>query len=190
MSPPALTTFSVVVTSHNYRTFVLDAIESALRQVPPPREVIVVDDGSTDGSADLIEERFGKSHGVCVVRQANAGQLRAFHAGVNRSSGEVVAFLDADDLWEPGYLAALQKVYSAADSPDMVFSNLRFVGARAGIWRRQETDRDCGLNSMSTWYAREYPIAPTSAISMRLPFAIRALELPAEFSPKWRTRAD
>ena len=57
------TTFSVVVTCYNYRDFVVDAIESALAQSRPPLEVVVVDDGSSDGSGALLQDAMGPMHG-------------------------------------------------------------------------------------------------------------------------------
>ena len=59
MSAVAPTTFAVVVTCYNYRDFVVEAVDSALAQSRPPSQVIVVDDGSKDGSQDLLRERYG-----------------------------------------------------------------------------------------------------------------------------------
>lgn len=85
---------SIVVTNFNYAEFVGDAIDSALAQTHPQTEVIVVDDGSTDGSRKVIE-RFGKR--VRAIYTENQGQPSAFNAGFGESCGDVVIFLDADD---------------------------------------------------------------------------------------------
>jgi len=95
---------SVVITCFNYERYVALAVRSALEQQPPPLEVIVVDDGSTDASARVLAA-FGSR--IRVVAQANQGQIAATNRGFAESSGELVMFLDADDLLCPGALAAL-----------------------------------------------------------------------------------
>jgi hypothetical protein len=94
---------SVVITCHNYAAFVRAAIESALAQTHPRTEVVVVDDGSTDGSRTIIAS-YGRA--VRAVFREHGGQGAAMNAGFAASRGDVVVFLDADDLLEPGALAA------------------------------------------------------------------------------------
>lgn len=73
--------FSVAINNYNYKRFVAEAIESAFAQTHPPLEVIVVDDGSTDGSADYIQELYGDR--VRLIRSENRGQLSALQLGVS-----------------------------------------------------------------------------------------------------------
>lgn len=98
---------SVVITCFNYERYVGDAILSALTQTVPPDEIVVVNDGSTDGSAGVLAA-FGKR--IRVVNQANAGQIAALNNGYAHSSGDIVLFLDADDLL---HREALQAVHEA-----------------------------------------------------------------------------
>jgi Glycosyl transferase family 2 len=91
-------TASVVIVNYNYERFLHEAIGSALSQGDEV-DVIVVDDGSSDGSAEVIR-RYGDR--VTPQMQANAGQASAFNAGFTASTGEVVCFLDADDYLLPG----------------------------------------------------------------------------------------
>lgn len=91
---------SVVVTCFNYGRYVAACLESVLAQTYQDFEVVVVDDGSTDDSAEIIT-RFLSDGRVRLIRQANGGQAKAKNVGVAASSAELVAFLDADDLWEP-----------------------------------------------------------------------------------------
>jgi Glycosyl transferase family 2 len=88
---------SIVITSHNYRAFIGAAVESALAQTVPASEVVVVDDGSTDGSAELV----AAIPGIVAVRKPQGGQASAFNAGFARTTGDVVLFLDADDRLLP-----------------------------------------------------------------------------------------
>jgi hypothetical protein len=107
---------SIVVNNFNYRKFVGLAIESALEQSSAgveDVEVIVVDDGSTDGSRAVIDE-FGDR--IQTVFKPNGGQASAYNAGFERSRGEVVIFLDADDLLLPGAAAAALRHLRAANA--------------------------------------------------------------------------
>jgi glycosyltransferase involved in cell wall biosynthesis len=89
---------SIIINNFNYARFLGAAIESALHQSHPHVEVVVVDDGSTDHSREVIA-RFGDR--VRAVYQENGGQTAALNAGIAASSGEVVFFLDADDRLRP-----------------------------------------------------------------------------------------
>ena len=90
-------TLSIVITNHNYARFLGAAIDSALDQ--NGAEVVVVDDGSTDDSRSIIE-RYGRR--VTAVFTPNAGQGGAFNSGFAEAHGDVVIFLDADDVLWPG----------------------------------------------------------------------------------------
>jgi glycosyltransferase involved in cell wall biosynthesis len=89
---------SVVIPTYNSAALVVGAVESVLAQTRPADEVIVVDDGSTDDTAERLS-RFGAP--VRVIRKENGGVSSARNRGVAESSGELVAFLDADDVWHP-----------------------------------------------------------------------------------------
>jgi len=93
---------SVVVPVFNARKYLEAALHSALAQSVRPAEIVVVDDGSTDGSAELAA---GMDPSVRVVRQANAGPAAARNRGLAECRGDFVAFLDADDLWPPDALS-------------------------------------------------------------------------------------
>jgi hypothetical protein len=105
---------SIVITNHNYGRFLDDAIQSALGQSYNRIEVIVVDDGSTDNSRDIIA-RY-RNH-ITPVFQPRAGQFAAFNAGVGVCSGEIVMFLDADDLLLPHVVAEVALAFR--DNPDI-----------------------------------------------------------------------
>lgn len=106
----AETLVSIIVNNYNYGRFLAQAIDSALAQDWPATEVVVVDDGSTDGSQDIIARYGGK---IRTVLKSNGGQGSAFNAGFEISRGEVVSFLDADDMLKP--YAARRAVTAFAD---------------------------------------------------------------------------
>jgi glycosyltransferase involved in cell wall biosynthesis len=91
-------TVSVVIPLYNQAQWVAAAVVSALHQTRPPIEVIVIDDGSTDGGARELE---ALDPAVRVIRQENAGVARAHNAGFAAARGSHVAFLDSDDTWHP-----------------------------------------------------------------------------------------
>lgn len=114
---------SVIIPVFNGRRFIGDAIDSVLRQTGLPRELavetIVVDNGSDDGTAELVSDRFGAW--VELVREHRRGAARARNAGLNRARGTAVAFLDADDRWLPDKLALQWAALAADPTLDLVF---------------------------------------------------------------------
>ncbi len=93
---------SVIISNYNYGCFISQAIESVLAQTYQQFELIVVDDGSTDNSREVIE-----SYKDCLtaIFQKNAGQGAAFNAGIAQSKGEIICFLDADDYFHKEKIA-------------------------------------------------------------------------------------
>jgi GT2 family glycosyltransferase len=98
---------SFVIPAFNQDTYVSRAIDSALAQSHTPVEVIVVDDGSTDGTAQVLAE-YKERPNVTIIRQANAGLPAARNRGLASSRGEFVCFLDADDYLAPTFAAKLR----------------------------------------------------------------------------------
>lgn len=111
-------TVSAVIAVYNGEKYLRECIESVLGQTVPPDEVIVVDDGSTDGSA-AIAEAFGAA--VKLLRQQNAGQSAALALGLSQATGTCLAFNDADDLWTPQKLEWQLTALAAEPALDIVF---------------------------------------------------------------------
>jgi glycosyltransferase involved in cell wall biosynthesis len=91
---------SIIIDNYNYGRFIQDAIESTLNQTYPNIEVIVVDDGSTDSSREIIS-RYASAGRVKAVLKENGGLASAMNAGFEVSSGDLVVFLDSDDVLKP-----------------------------------------------------------------------------------------
>ncbi|MGA2565115.1 MAG: glycosyltransferase family A protein, partial [Steroidobacteraceae bacterium] len=96
------TTISCIVPVFNGARFLGEALDSILAQTLPPTEIIVVDDGSIDATAEVAAAYAPR---VSVVRQANAGPASARNRGIDLATGEFISFLDADDLWHKEKLA-------------------------------------------------------------------------------------
>lgn len=181
---------SVLINNYNYRRFIERAVLSALKQSPPPHEIVVVDDGSTDDSLDVIEALARANPTVRVVAKPNGGQLSAFNAGFAASSGDLVCFLDADDEFLPGYLARLLQVYSSQPAIDFVYCTMELV--RDGTFLRKSSDAiesfDHGISFFRTLATGDWVGSPTSGISARR----RLLHniLPCKLEASWRIRAD
>ncbi len=103
---------AVVIPAYNAEETVGAAVQSVLAQGWPGVEVVVVDDGSTDGTAAVAEACGGR---VRVLRLSNGGPARARNAGMRATEGEFVAFLDADDVWLPGKLEAQMPEFADAE---------------------------------------------------------------------------
>lgn len=93
MSQP---TISIVIPVYNGGRFLREAIDSVLTQIPPLHEIIVVDDGSTDKTSEIIAS-YGSA--IVGIHQENQGQAVARNVGIRRARGELIALLDADDIW-------------------------------------------------------------------------------------------
>ena len=185
-----MTRVAVVVTSYNYRDYVAEAVDSALAQTRAPAQVVVVDDGSTDGSADLLRERYGNDPRVTLLCSENGGQLAAFQRGVAAVDADVICFLDADDRWEPDYLARIWRGLRQPPDVGFIFTDIALFGDESrrigyadkrSIWA---SPRSAPMR-VTRWYG-----APTSALSMRTEWAQRSLDLPAEIISTWKLSAD
>ncbi|HHD63372.1 MAG TPA: glycosyltransferase family 2 protein [Desulfobulbaceae bacterium] len=119
--------FSVIVPLYNKRKYIRRCVDSVLGQSFPDFELIVVDDGSTDGSheelADIQDPRFS------LIRVSNMGGAggQARNVGMENAAGEWFAFLDADDLWLPGHLDELRKVIGFYPDAGLISSGWREV---------------------------------------------------------------
>jgi glycosyltransferase involved in cell wall biosynthesis len=120
---------SVIIPTYNYGRFLGDAIQSVLDQTLPASEIIVVDDGSTDNTAAVIAT-FGDR--VKYFRQENAGVCAARNRGVAESTGAVIAFLDADDIWEPTILEKGLSIFAGDDRIGLVHTGVRNFDSESG----------------------------------------------------------
>src|SRR5579883_660559 len=91
--------FSIIVTSHDQRDFIRAAVDSALSQAPELREVIVVDDASSDGSPEILKQYAEKIQFLCLP--TNRGAIEARNLGLAQAKGQYIIFLDGDDVLMP-----------------------------------------------------------------------------------------
>ena len=113
---------SCIVPVYNGEKYVAEAIESMLAQTYRPLEVLVVDDGSTDGTASVVIQ-FGSR--VSYVYQPNAGKAAARNHGIEKASGEFIALLDADDVWVPEKLTLQHQEFVRRPEMDVCCAHLQ-----------------------------------------------------------------
>jgi glycosyltransferase involved in cell wall biosynthesis len=169
---------SVIIPTYNAAAFIREALWSIARQNSPPAEVIVVDDGSTDGSAAIAE-----TMGASVLTRPHEGLSAARNAGIRTASQEWIALLDADDLWEPGKLECQWLAVSRCPDVGMVFTDFTefsddgivvdsFLGRleHYRAMRRTEVAPGivcCDAESLQRQFAKGNFIAPSTFLARR-----------------------
>jgi len=180
----AAATVSVIAPAFDAEPYLAEALESALAQTAPPHEVVVVDDGSTDRTAE-VAARFAPR--VVCVSQENQGSGPARNRGVALATGDFFAFLDADDVWEPEKLELQLAAFAADPGLELVFGHVReFVSpdldpaAAARVSPRTEPTPGHLVGTMIARrgaFARVGPFPSDRLVSETLDWLLRAREL-------------
>lgn len=117
---------SILINNYNYGYFLGAAIESALSQTYQNIEIIVVDDGSTDNSREIIAH-YGNR--IIPILKENGGQASAFNAGFAASRGDIICFLDADDEYLPGKISEVVKIFNKFPESNWFFHPYKQVNS-------------------------------------------------------------
>jgi len=120
---------SVVIPTFNAAKYLPEALESVLNQTYRNFEIIVVDDGSTDDTKEVLAPYIKK---IKYIYQNNAGPGSAKNAGIHTAKGEWIAFLDSDDYWEDYHLEELTKLQESEPDADLIYTGKRWVN-RNGV---------------------------------------------------------
>jgi glycosyltransferase involved in cell wall biosynthesis len=177
---------SILINSYNYDQHLREAIDSALAQTYPRTEVIVVDDGSTDDSPEIIE---GYGESILAVLKENGGQASAFNAGFANCRGDVICFLDSDDLFHEDKVEETVRFLHShrAEAKDvLLYHDLEVVdkyGASLGTTQLSKRNFKTDLLPNLYQYAREHgyiPCAtsPTSGLALTRSLAERIFPIP------------
>lgn len=118
---------SILIANHNYGAYVGDAIESALQQTYGKLEVVICDDGSTDGSPCILERYRSLDRRIRVFYQANGGQSAALNAAFDKSTGDILCLLDADDVFEADKVRRVVEAFSAAPDAGLAVNRMLIV---------------------------------------------------------------
>ncbi|HEY9614852.1 glycosyltransferase family 2 protein [Allocoleopsis sp.] len=147
---------SIAINNYNYARFLPQAIDSALNQTYPNVEVVVVDDGSTDNSREIIASYGDK---IIPVLKENGGQASAFNAGFAASRGDIVCFLDADDMFVPEKASEVVEALGSSQNLGWCFHPLKFVDSDGNPSASQSSNEDSSIpkNDHTSPY-REYDV--------------------------------
>lgn len=121
---------SIIMPAYNVAPYVGAAIASVQAQTHPDWELLVVDDGSTDETAEIVRRMAAGDGRIRLHQQTNGGIAMARNHALALSTGDVIAILDSDDVWEPAYLAEQLAVIAAHPDVDIVTANGWFLGGR------------------------------------------------------------
>lgn len=187
---------SVVISNYNYNKYICEAVNSVLYQSYESLEIIIIDDGSTDGSSHLIENTFNtqiKKNKIKLIKKKNGGQLSTFNAAIPYINGNYVFFLDADDLYEPNYITDTLEIYKSHINVDFIFCKLEiFNGDKTNIISSISPFKDnteIGCTYFSALLGDEMPGIATSGISMKRELLTRILPL-EDIETNWKICAD
>ncbi len=143
---------SIVMPSYNQGQFISEALDSIISQGYPQLELIVIDGGSTDGSAETIAARAEHLHYWCS--EADDGQSAAINKGVKQATGELVGWINSDDVLMPGALAAIARAYATEGPADIVTTDALWLDQTGRIAKcirvPQQSDF---LFRRGVWYA-------------------------------------
>jgi glycosyltransferase involved in cell wall biosynthesis len=135
---PVMKKISIVVPCYNQQDFIAETLDSVLRQTYGEWECIIVDDGSTDGSAALIEQYAKKDHRFKFLRKENGGVAAARNFGFAQANGELFVPLDGDDKIHPDFLQKSVACFDAHPDTDLVHCKTQRIGESRKIWRLPE----------------------------------------------------
>lgn len=177
-----------LINNYNYASFLPEAVNSALNQSIKFDEIIIVDDASTDSSVEVITELAKNTNIKYLLKKENQGQLSSFNEGFLAATGDIIFFLDADDIYDSQYLEQALNIYQHHQECDFIFCAYQKFGAAEGIFQKAEFDLDLGYSVIKTLYLGEWIGSITSTLSMRKAIAEKILPIP--YTEDWRVRAD
>lgn len=163
--------FSVIIPLYNKAPYVRKAVESVIKQTFGNWELIVVDDGSTDGGGDVV--RSFSDNRIRFVKQENAGVSVARNRGVAKSTAPYICFLDADDWWEPTFLEEMAKLI--AEYPDAGIYGTNYYIVKNGKRRLAPIGVDEDFLEGEINYCRVYAktlCMPLTSITVSMPRAV------------------
>jgi len=136
---------AVVIPCYNGARFLAATIESVRRQTFPDWRLVVVDDGSTDGSPAIVEGFAAADARISLLRQQRGGVSRARNLGAAATKTDFIAFLDADDLWESEFLSWMVEAMDADPARDIGFARVRFIDQHGAPTGEQARNKLGGL---------------------------------------------
>ena len=155
---------SVIIPVFNAAPTIADAIESVRAQTFTDFEILAVDDGSSDGSPEIIR-RYGGA--VKFLQQQNRGPSAARNLAIANSSGELFGFLDADDWWKPDFLTKMVGALDAEANAVMAYCDLQLVDSLGKVFPTSLAERSGRAPNLDEMLDRLWPIVPSGVVIRR-----------------------
>lgn len=179
---------SCLINNYNYGHYLAEAVTSALNQTVKFDEIIIVDDASTDNSQEIIAQLAQETGIKYLFKEKNQGQLSSFNEGFLAATGDIIFFLDADDIYDSQYLEKSLDFYKRHSDCDFLFSGYHKFGAVEEKFLHFNIDLDLGFSVIRTLCMGDWIGSITSTISMRREILSKFLPIP--YLDDWRSRAD
>jgi glycosyltransferase involved in cell wall biosynthesis len=169
--------FTVLIDTYNYGKYIEEAVASALSQDFPAeeREILVVDDGSTDDTGERLR-KFGGT--IRYFRKSNGGQASAFNSGFEQARGEVIALLDADDVWLPEKLGRVYETFERYPQAGMVYHRVHLWNGTSDVSEDNYFIPISGRVTEDRRALLRYPMAGTSCLAFRRSVLQKLLPVP------------
>ena len=170
-------TVSVIINNYNYDCFLSEAINSALNQTYSNTEIIVVDDGSTDNSRDIIA---GYGDQIIPILKENGGQSSALNLGFAVSKGEIICFLDSDDAWHPQKVECVAGAFDRYPNASVIYHKVQNVDKTGKPLNRPWPHKVVRGNiaqkvvNCGGWW----PWPPTTGLSFSRKFLLQVMNIP------------
>ena len=182
---------SIIISNYNYGHFIQGAIESIFNNEGNfIHEVIVVDDGSRDDSKKIIESIANNNNKVKPIFKDNEGQFSCFRKGIEHASGDIICFMDPDDLYAKNYLEKILDVYQKIKYIDFIYVGYKNIGKKDEIILKYNESCEIGMKPVLTAITGKLFGSLTSAISMRRTIAKKILSYPKYLDWEWMTGGD
>ena len=169
-----LLSVSAVIALYNGEEHIIDAIESILAQTVQVQEIIIVDDGSSDNSSQVIDDYLAESQSACSIvkkfSQPNKGQGSARNKGVAEATGELIGFLDQDDTWEPTHIAEMVSNFTNRPTLGWVYTDFNEIDESTRYIRRQFLAKHKYIppqNSLFSLISQDLMMLPSASLIRR-----------------------
>ena len=169
---------SVLISNYNCDLYLAESIDSAINQTYPYKEIIVVDDGSTDNSQQIIDSY---QDNIIGIFKSNGGQGSAINKGFAVSKGEIICLLDADDLWLPSKLKEVVTAFNNHPQATVVYHKIQNIDRSGTPWGEPWPPYKAIVGNVSSLVARAggwWPFPPSTALSFSRQFLGEIMNIP------------
>ncbi len=181
---------SVLINNYNYAPYVAEAIQSVVNQTNVPDELIIVDDGSSDGSVEVIRKHIADIPYAKLIVTKNKGQLSAVNEGIMASTGDLLFFLDSDDCYNPEHIDNCLNVFNDKPHIGFIYTSHERIGKDQSVHHTFSQSRQLGVCVLTTRFHHAYLGSITSTMAIKRKYLTPLFPINETFYTTWKTRAD